>query len=200
MKPPRGTWAFLLLGAALLPCPAAADQGGYEFPSMEDRFHDWALNCAGPTAIAGNLGGAAWRQWVTNQPPQWGQDGAGFARRLRAASVTTAITETSLAFGSAATRQDANYYRSPQGGLLPRARHAFEMTFLARNREGEKVFSPAKTIAPFIGPIVVQNTLYPDRHHFGDAVLSGAYSLLINAGLNAAKEFFLKAPDWNGEE
>jgi hypothetical protein len=196
MKPPRGALAAVLLGALLLPCEAA----GYEFPSMEDRFHDWALNCAGPTAIAGNLSSASWRQWVTNEPAEWGQDGAGFARRLRVASVNTVLVETSLSVGSAAMGQDANYYRSPREGLLPRGRHALVMTFVARDREGGMVFSPSKTIAPFIGPIVVQNTLYPKGYTLGNALLSGAYSLLINAGLNAAKEFVLGAPEWNGGE
>jgi hypothetical protein len=217
---PRGAVVFIVLGAVLMPCGAAGDEGGsggwgiptaaestsvpaaepagYAFPSARDQFRAWAMNCAGPAAIAGNLAGASWRQWVTDEPPQWDEDGGGFAKRFGTASASTAICETSLSLVSAAMGQDATYYRSPRAGLLPRAGHALAMTILARNRRGEKVFSPGKTISPFVGPLVVENTLYPEGYNFADAMLSGAYSLLINAGVNAAREFILNAPGWNG--
>jgi hypothetical protein len=218
---PRGAAVLLVLGAALMPCGAAGDEGasavgatpavaestavppiesvGYVFPSARSQFRTWALNCAGPSAIAGNLAGASWRQWVTDEPPQWDDDGRGFVNRLGTSFASSAMCETSLSLVSAAMGQDAIYYRSPLAGLVPRARHALAMTVLARNRQGERVFSPGKSISPFVGPLVVENTLYPEGYNFSEALVSGACNLLINAGVNLAREFILKSPAWNGE-
>jgi len=156
------------------------------------------MNVAGPSALAGNLVGASWRHWVTEQPSEWDQDGRGFAQRFGTGSLSTALTETSLSLVSAAMRQDAEYYRSPRGGLGSRLGHAVAMTFLARDREGRAVFSPGKTLSPFVGPVVVQTTLYPRRYSYADGLLSGACGLLINAGWAVVREFILPAPSWEG--
>jgi hypothetical protein len=83
-------------------------------------------------------------------------------------------------------------------GLLPlsprglRAGSAtFRMTVVARDRSGAAVFSPAKLVAPFAGPVVTRATLFPEGYGLGDGVLSGACGLLINAGWNLAREFVL---------
>lgn len=226
---PRGTLILLVLAAALMPCEAAGNEGGtggraisaaadsasaqaaepasaqlpepvgYVFPSPAERFRAWAMNCAGPAAIAGNLAGASWRQWVTDQPSEWDDDRGGFAKRFGTAFLSSALCETSLSVASAATRQDATYYRSPRSGLFPRAGHALAMTILARNVHGEKVLSPGKMFSPFVGPLLVENTLYPEGYHFSEALVSGACNLLINAGMNAAREFILRSPRWDGE-
>lgn len=182
--------------------PAASDEPpiGYVFPSPRDQFRDWAMNAAGPAAIAGNLVGASWRQWVTEEPVEWGDEGRDFAKRFGTGSLTTAISETSLSLASAAMRQDPNYYRSPDTGFGPRLRHALAMTFLARRPDGRAVFSPAKTLSPFVGPVTTQTTLYPGDHQVVDGLVSGLYGLLINASWNAAREFVVGAPAWDGRE
>jgi len=168
----------------------------YRFPSGRERFSDWALNAFGPSAIAGSATSAAWGQWVVDEPPEWPDGGRGFARRFGAASLTTAITETSLSLLSAASRQDARYYRCPCTGLGPRLAHAIKVTFMARRPDGSAAFSLAKTASPFVGPLVTRSTIYPERYTYGDGALSGAYAVLMNAGWNLAREFILKAPGW----
>lgn len=181
-------------GADSASTPARPD--GYVFPSRRQQLRAWALNASGPAAIAGNLAAASWRQWVTEQPPKWDTDGAGFAKRFGTASLTTAISETSVSLTSALMRQDAGYYRAPASGLRPRLRHAVAMTFLARDVAGDRVFSPAKTFSYFVGPAVTQASFYPEGYTAADVLVSGAYTLLINAGLNVAYEFVLGAPAW----
>lgn len=168
----------------------------YRFPSARARFGDWAGNTFGPSAIAGSATSAAWGQWVVDEPPEWPDDGRGFAQRFGAASLTTAITETSLSLLSAASRQDARYYRCPRTGFGPRLTHAIRMTFMARRPDGSAAFSVAKTASPFIGPLVTRTTIYPERYTCGDGALSGAYAVLMNAGWNLAREFILKTPGW----
>jgi hypothetical protein len=168
----------------------------YRFPTGGEELRAWALNAFGPSAIAGSATSAAWGQWVTDEPPEWTGDGRGFAQRFGAASLTTAITETSFSLLSAAMRQDPRYYRCPHAGLGPRLAHALKLTFMARRPDGSAVFSVAKTASPFVGPLVTRTTIYPERYTCGDGALSGAYAVLMNAGWNLAREFVLKAPRW----
>lgn len=209
------SWPTTLL-AALLSCPLlfvgtpARGQGsaatdttaraspasiGYRFPSAREQFRIWALNAFGPTAVAGNMVSATWGQAI-DEPPEWPDGEDGIAKRFGAAAATTAITETSFSVLSAAMRQDARYHRCPCTGLGPRVAHALKMTFVARRPDGRPVFSIAKTVSPFVGPLVTRQTIYPERYTFGDGALSGAYAVLMNAGWNLAREFVLKAPAW----
>lgn len=177
---------------------ATGPGAAYAFPSGRDQFQAWAWNALGPAAIGGNLVGASWRQWVTDEPPEWGSGKEGFAKRFGAGCLTTAIGETSLSLASAAMRQDPGYYRSPRSGFGPRLWHAVAMTFMARTPNGDAVFSPAKTLSPFAGPIVTQTAVYPDRYDYTAALTSGAYGLLITAGWNTLREFFVRTPAWGG--
>jgi len=174
----------------------APESLGYRFPSGREQLKDWALNAFGPSAVAGSVVSSAWGQWVIDEPPEWPGGGEGFAKRFGAASATTAITETSFSLLSAATRQDTRYYRCPCTGLGPRLTHSIRMTFMARRPDGSAVFSVAKTVSPFVGPLVTRTTLYPERYTYGDGALSGAYAVLMNAGWNLAREFILRAPEW----
>jgi hypothetical protein len=176
----------------------AAGTGGYRFPTPRDRFRAWASSALGPPAIAGNLVGASWRHWVTDEPEEWDGDGRGFARRFGSGSLATLVSETSLALASAAMRQDPGYYRCPRSGVGARVRHAVTMTFVARDFDGDMVFSPGKTLSPFLGPVATVTTVYPERHSVADALGSGAYGLLITAGWNAVREFLLPSPRWGG--
>ena len=168
----------------------------YRFPSGREQLKAWALDAFGPSAVAGSVTSAVWGQWVIDEPPEWSGGGEGFAKRFGAASATTAITETSLSLLSAASGQDARYYRCPCTGLGPRLAHSIKMTFMARRPDGSAVFSVAKTVSPFVGPLVTRTTIYPDRYTYGDGALSGTYAVLMNAGWNLAREFVLKAPRW----
>jgi len=66
------------------------------------------------------------------------------------------------------------------------------MTFSAYNRTGSLVFSPAKIVAPFTGPMVTRNTIYPDRFGLSNAASSGAYYLGGSVGWNVLREFVWK--------
>jgi hypothetical protein len=63
---------------------------------------------------------------------------------------------------------------------------------MAYNRNGDVVVSPAKIIAPFTGPMVTRNTIYPDRYGFGDAASSGGYYFAGRVAWNLVREFIWK--------
>lgn len=205
MAPP----GFVLAAEPGLVAPVVFEQGdtasatapgpeAYRFPSAGRQFRTWAWNALGPASLGGNLVGASWRHWVTDEPTEWGSGREGFAKRFGSGCLTTVIGETSLSLASAAMRQDPVYYRSPRTGFGPRLWHAVAMTFMARARNGTAVFSPAKTLSPFAGPLVTVTSVYPDRYEFKDGLASGAYGLLITAGWNAAREFLVPTPPWGG--
>jgi hypothetical protein len=170
--------------------------GTYVFPSGKERAAYWLKRSMGPTAFVAAATGASWGTWVTEEPPEWGNRGEGFGRRVGNSLATTAINQTSLALISEVTRQDSAYYRCACSGFGARLKHVAKMTFMGRNRKGEAVFSPGKMISPFIGPMVTRNTLYPDRYGPGDAAVSGVYGIGAFAAWNFVYEFILPAKRW----
>ena len=77
-------------------------------------------------------------------------------------------------------------------GFKPRSWHAVKMAFMSYNRSGEYTFSPAKVIAPFTGPMVTRNTVYPDSFGSHDALTGGPYYFVGSVAWNFVREFFIK--------
>lgn len=169
--------------------------GAYTFPSGGQQAKYWARNIFGPVALAG-YGASAAIDHGRNEPPEWGDGGKGFARRYGTAAGSNAISQTSLMLLSAAMRQDPIYYRCDCTGAGPRLGHAIKMSFMGRNRNGNKVFSFAKLASPWAGPMVSRSTWYPERYGPRDGATAGAIALGVNIGWNIAREFFLPAPKW----
>jgi hypothetical protein len=82
--------------------------------------------------------------------------------------------------------------------MWPRTGHAIKMAFMARNHSGDAVFSPAKVIAPFTGPLVSRNTVYPDRYGSSDVFNGGGAGYYLIGGVvwNIIREFIWKSPQW----
>lgn len=173
----------------------AQPSSAYTFPSDARLTKFWAMNTFGPVGVLRSAASAA-LQFGANTPREWGQDWEGYGQRFGTALATNAINQSTLSLVSAVTQQDPIYYRCPCTGFGPRLGHVIKMTFMARNRAGQMVFSPAKVIAPFSGNLVTRSTLYPDNYGPADGARSGVYSLGGNVGWNFLREFILKAPRW----
>ena len=169
---------------------------GYIFPSRAQMNRYWVRSIVGPQAFVRSTFRASWGTWVTNSPEEWEKDFSGWSKRFGTSLLGNTINTTSLVLLSGATHQDPMYYRCSCPEFWPRVRHAIMLTVVGRNRSGDAVFSPAKVISPFTGPMVTRNTIYPDRYNSGDAVVAGAYNLLGNAGWNLVREFIWKRPRW----
>ncbi len=196
-----GTASGILADADPLPMPPPGRMppqgaGGYVFPSAGKMFKGWAWGVLGPKAWGGAVLGATWGTWVTFEPPEWHKDGTGWSKRFGTSLADNAANTTALYGISAITRQDPMYYRCPCSGFWPRIGHIIKMNFVARNRSGNAVFSPAKIVSPFVGPMITRGTLYPERYTWKDGLSSGAWGFLTNAGWNFVREFIWKAPPW----
>jgi hypothetical protein len=191
-----GTASGILADNASAPAPQSQDvAAGYTFPSAEKQFRFYANNVVGPfTLVSAAAIGAI--DHGRNEPPEWGQGGVGFGRRYGSILGVNAINQTTLMLISAASRQDPIYYRCDCSGFGPRLKHALASGFTARNRRGQRVFSPAKLVAPFAGPMVSRTVWYPDRYGPGDGARAGAMALGFALAWNVAREFVLPAPKW----
>jgi len=165
---------------------------GYVFPSRAKMVRYWAGSVFGPRAYIGGVIRASWGTWASNSPEEWDNDFPGWSNRFGASVADNAMNQSALVLLSGAMHQDPMYYRCVCSGFWPRMGHVIKMTFAGRNRSGDTVFSPAKVISPFVGPMVTRHTIYPDRFNSGDAAAGGASYLLGSVAWNAVREFI-----WN---
>jgi hypothetical protein len=176
--------------------PSALPATGYVFPSHSELNRYWLRNTIGPRALAGATFRATWTTWVNETPDEWGKDASGWFRRFGVGLLDNGINQSALALISRATHQDPMYYSFKGSSFMTRVKHAVEMSYKSRNHQGEAVFSPAKIISPFVGPMITRNTVYPDRFNSGDGAVSGATYLAASVGWNLVREFFFKSPHW----
>ena len=174
------------------PAGTAPTSTAYVYPSSGEMTRYWLRNTVGLKGWVGAAFTGAWNTWVRESPDEWGLGARGWSHRLGSSLLDNGINTSTLVLWSRAMGQDPRYYRCECSGTWPRARHAFESSFLARNRSGSRVFSPARMISPFAGPMVTRNTIYPDRFDFSNAAASGAYYLIGSVGWNLIREFIGK--------
>lgn len=174
------------------PGAPAATTKPYVFPTKGEMNRYWLTNSLGPKAWIGGAFTASWNQWVSNSPSQWGSDGTAWAQRFGTALLDNGINTTSVVWISRATHQDPRYRRCDCTGFKPRTWHAVRMAFMGFNRDGDYVFSPAKMISPFTGPLVTRNFVYPANHDTKDALHGGPYYFIGSIGWNLVREFFVK--------
>ena len=156
----------------------------------------WLSNTVGPKTYVGAAFGASWNTWVTNSPNEWTRSGSGWSKRFGTSLLDNGINTSALVLWSRAMDQDPIYYRCDCSGAWSRSRHAIQMTFMSRNRSASRVFSPAKIITPFAGPMVTRNTIYPDRNNAGNAASAGGYYLAGSVAWNLVREFIWKKRLW----
>jgi hypothetical protein len=148
------------------PSAAAPAVTPYVFPTHEEMNRYWLKTSLGPKAFLGGAFTASWNQWVINSPSEWSNGAKGWGQRYGSALLDNGINTTSTVWISRATHQDPGYRRCDCMGFKPRSWHAVKMAFTSFNRSGDIVFSPAKVISPFTGPMVTRNTIYPDSFGF----------------------------------
>ena len=170
---------------------AALAATSYVFPTDRQMGAYWARNVLGPKAFIGATFTASWNTWVHLTPDEWGHR-RGWGKRFGVAYLDNSMTQSSLVLLSLAMNQDPMYYRCDCSGVWARTRHAIKMSFMSRNHSGGSVFAPPKIVAPFVGPLVTRNTIYPSRFDSSNAARSGAYYLVGSVAWNMVREFI-----WN---
>jgi hypothetical protein len=152
----------------------------------EERWRIYHESTFAPGSLVGPVVGAAMTEWVTGQPPEWGQGLKGYGRRLASGYARKAISN-SIAFSVAfADGEDPRAMRSGRSGIWPRAQFAIVQTFVSRTESGARV--PAfSRFAGTYGAAFISNAWYPDRRaNTGQALYRGSTAL----GWSVASQVF----------
>jgi hypothetical protein len=168
------------------------NNNSYIFPTRAQMGRYWVGTLVGPGALLRMTFRSSWSTWVTNSPEEWGEGFSGWSKRFGVAAMSNSINQTSNVLLSLATHQDPKYYHCGCTRFWPKVRHGAKLAWTSRNQSGEPVFSPAKVVSPFTGPLVTRNTVYPDRYDSMNALGAGALNLLGNMGWNIVRELFYK--------
>jgi hypothetical protein len=120
-----------------------------------------ALNAYGPEALAESAVYDGYLQ-LTNFPREWGQGATGYGRRVASTLAYSGIRNT-LGFGlDTALHQDPRYYRSGEGGLWNRTKHAVRGPVLTRTDSGGETFATWRFASAY-GATFLSNEWYPAR-------------------------------------
>lgn len=173
----------------LAEAPSASVQHVEVLLSVEDRFKIYRHTILRPYSIAGPAFGAGIGQWE-NEPPEWGQGTAGYARRFASGMGRHLISET-IRFGVAAVDgEDPRYYPSKDKGVWKRSLHAVGETFFSHTLDGGRMPAYSRILGTY-GAAFIANSWYPNsRATTGYALRRGSTSLASSVGFHLFQEFF----------
>jgi hypothetical protein len=117
-----------------------------------------------PGALSATLT-SGYRQW-RHDPPEWGDNSEGFAKRWTSSFAQNAVGNTTNYAVARLLKQDPSFSRCQCKGFAPRLRHAPISPFTARTRSGRRVPSPeivaglaAEANWPAYNPALVRQTV-----------------------------------------
>jgi hypothetical protein len=173
--------------------PAQLDLS-YAPPTQKTKEINYIFDAFGPYPLFGAALAAGFNQ-ESNSPPEWGQGGQGYGKRI-GSDFAIAATATTVRYGLAeAFKEDTLYYSCACAGVMPRLRHAVFSTLTARRgADGHSVFSLPALLAPYAGSFTAVDGWYPSRFGAKDAFRIGNYSLLAYMGGNVGLEFIYSGP------
>jgi hypothetical protein len=156
--------------------------------TLSDRFRIYGQTILRPYSIVGPAFGAGIGQWE-DEPPEWGEGGEGYGRRIASGMARQFISET-IRFGvAAADGEDPRYHRSQDSGIWPRARHAIVETFTSETANGSRMPAYSRFAGTY-GAAFISNTWYPDsRATAGYALRRGSTALASSVGFHLFEEF-----------
>jgi len=178
---------FALAGAMLL---LAAGLAAQDIPalSVDEKLLVHAVRSFGPAQLVGSALGAGLEQ-VENNPKEWMQGVAGYARRYASIEGFVAVQNV-LAFGlNSALHEDPRYFRSRRKGFFPRLAHAFSYTFVTRTDDGGQHINTERLASNYGGAWIV-NLWAPHRvTTTGDVLMRGSLGVALDTGGNLGTEF-----------
>lgn len=157
--------------------------------SLSERWDFYLHSIKSPNTVAGPAFGALVNQ-ANDDPPEWGQGAAGYARRFGSGYGRMLITRT-LRFGiAAADHEDPLFHPSSEHGIWRRARYATIHYFVVQSDGG----GPMPAFSRFgsvYGAAFISNAWYPSSHATTQhALLRGTTALGASVGWNLFREFW----------
>jgi hypothetical protein len=179
-----------------VPTPVSND--GYEPLSSEGRWHNfWNDTLLSPLAYVGAFGGA-YGQQLSDQPRQWGNSFAGYAKRVGTNLAQFGSQEAIHQGGAALMHTDPRYLNCRCKGGLQRTWYALKMSFLTYKEDGDKTVDIPQ-LAGAYGGAIISDVPYPRSN--ADVSYATRYSPLVqgvrggniqigaNVAINLFREF-----------
>jgi hypothetical protein len=160
-------------------------------PVLDDDalFHKYVITTLGPAGALHATIASSFEQW-RGSPEAWDKDTAGYAKRWASEFAESAIGNTTKYAVAHAFHQDPSFARCQCTGAARRVRHALTSPFMARTRDGRRVFSLATVSGITAENVIPASTWYPAPHGLRDGALHAAAGLMAKAGVNLVREFF----------
>ena len=136
------------------PLPGIAARPAYRAMTRSERWEQYKHdNFTGAGAYFRALNTAAFGE-LRGRPHGWPSTTLGFAERYGSAFGRNAVQGTTTDGVAAGLGHDTRYHPCDCSGRVARLRYSLEMTFLTRNREGDKVFDVSR-FAGMYGPTFI---------------------------------------------
>jgi hypothetical protein len=126
---------------------------------------------------------------LRDDPEEWSANTAGFGQRWVSTYAASAIGNTTKYAVAHFYHQDPSFTRCQCTGVAPRLRHAMTSPFMARTRDGRRVFSLATVAGLTAENVVPATTWYPAPHGMRDGIADAAASVVSKMTVSAVKEF-----------
>lgn len=117
---------------------------------------------------------------ITNSPPEWGQTGEGFAKRLGTRQVQFIVQNTMTAFGDGVADWEFRYERCRCDGLWPRTRHAIKRNFVTYGGPDRKL---RPQLMPYLGAFTAGVTAATWQPNNPDLVVKGYQAAITQVGV-----------------
>ena len=130
----------------------------------------------------------AYDQW-RQHPDGWEQDTDGFAKRVTASYARSAISDFTNYTVARTLHQDPSFTRCECSGVARRLWHGLKGPFVARNRDGKTLASPATITGIAVGHIVAATAWTPAPNSAAIVAGRAVASVALEMGMDVFREF-----------
>ncbi len=185
------TCAIVLTAGTTLADGTVASQAQHPKPAHRSVLRQIRRRFLGARALAGAAVSSSYGEGV-NRPYEWGQGGAGFAKRLGSAygmHVVKAGIETGMAYW---LHENLHYQRSNLHGITwTRVKYVIRRTFIVpRTRKPGTTPAFARVFGGFGAGLISRLCQPASTAGIGAGFASGGIALAADIGFNAAREFW----------
>ena len=183
------TLAVVVIAVTGIAVAAPRDRSHASDPH-QPTARQYAKQTFGPAAIGRSAAGAGVSQ-LRNTPKEWGQGGAGFAKRFGSAFGTHVINN-GIHYGvSRARHEEFGYRPSGKTGFGPRLKYALTSTVITHKTTTGKRTVAAGQISGAFGSGLISRAWQPaSTRTIGSGLATGGVMMGATAGTNVVREFW----------
>jgi hypothetical protein len=176
---------FVATQLVYAPSQACAQDSSTDQWSTQGRLHAYVRDLVGPGALLGTAL-ATTVDHVRTDPPEWGDDGEGLARRAASNAARLAVEQTVRHGFAIALGRSTRYQRCDCTAFFSRAGHAVVETLTDRDRTGQRAVSVPRFAGIATGALA--QTLWRPDVTASEALLSVGGTVVFQAAGNVVKE------------